>query len=367
MVWWKDNDDAAFTGIGEVSRGKWVDGSAIPCAQLSPPGLCLHVPYANYNVVEISLDGGGTWLGMTQIAGDHWRLQTAFSGLNWQFDTDCGMLTANLQGLQIQQNFSPFALQKYPSSTYAPAYPATWTYKTTGGSPSSWPGTTVQIRTRCNCFPVATSQALGSFNASLGLPWPTSAIAGDSALAVLFQTNNIVSGGAIPQPVISAEWSLVHQSSDYRLSVWLKPNEGAARGLTVSGLASSPVATLCQFVLRTPPGAAVRASNFQDNTGAANHVSAGSITYAGDVATMMACYMQYAANINSGTSLVTCGDANFGQVLQDSRAIPDSASGTYTKLFTGSSQWSTRPAGTYTTSASCPPVRPWYTAFVAVR
>lgn len=56
LVYWKGTG-AAFSGIGEVARHGWRDGSSLPCQAMAPTPVCFHVGHPGFTTVHCT--GGG--------------------------------------------------------------------------------------------------------------------------------------------------------------------------------------------------------------------------------------------------------------------------------------------------------------------
>jgi hypothetical protein len=260
----------------------------------------LPTPYANFDRVELSVNGGTTWASMTGTAGAHaWLLTLTVSGHSYTFLTNCGTPVAGDLGLKIHDNLTGHE-NYYPADSYSPTYPATWTFPTVAGSPSTWSGATILIRSRCSGTQVGFTWNAGSTAASLGAAAIPFTLPGDSLLAIYYQNGTDISGGTLATPTIPSGWTSLVTDPNKHFFMWWKPNTISPGSFTVSGIGSADLQDLFLVAFRTRPSTAIVTSNFVLNHAAATALSAGSLVISGDDVCMFGCFNQIR---NAGTSL----------------------------------------------------------------
>lgn len=367
MRWWKDDDDAAFTGIGEVSVGKWVNGAAIPCQQLVPPAPCLSAVRQNYDICEFSIDGGTTWITGTLNALDNYYCSVTIGGVLWDLLTQCGLVTTGTQGLQVQLHSNPSVQAKYQTSGNTTGYPATWSYSTVAGSPAGWPGTTVIVRTRCSGSLIYQTTLHGAGAAGATFTSPGAFRAGDSAVVFVVQYNGGSGYGPLTTPAILPSVTPFFSATSKQLFGYLIPNIASAISVTISGLANPDLSDFYYAIIRTPPGASVLSSNYKQAQPAATVLTTGNVTFTGDNATVLAVLSQYRLALGSAV-IGPWGSVTGGFALEEqpSFAVYDGST-FYKKLSDALLAKSGTPSGTYGTGVTSPVSVAWDSAIVAVR
>lgn len=268
---------------------------------LTPPPPCLHVPYANYNLVDISVDGGTTWSAATFVTNDAWDIFPTVGGIGWKVLTLCGGVVANQQALLIQQVSNPSNQSEYNTYAYSGTYPATWTFSTLAGHPTGWPGGLVKVRTRCN----------GAFRGQLQnfLAQPTAfstaaiggQIVGDSIFLLIEQAGT-TQGGSIVVPVLPTGWILLHGSSDHSSLLYWFPNAPSGKTAGVSSIGSPDILIWTMWAAITVPSTSILASTFLDAQPAATSLSVGPISFTGDAASMQGYFRQFRSQATSFTA-----------------------------------------------------------------
>jgi hypothetical protein len=292
LNYYKGNTEAVFSGVGEVARGHWRDGSEVLCTSPPPAPVCFTGVYGNFDIVEISFDGGFTYVPLSGTAGDNaWAANITVSGHLWQFHTTCGNPIAGAAGLEIVDPVSGhYAF--YPSDALVTAYPATWHFSTVAASPVGWGGGFVLVRTRCSGtstgFAVNGSANAANITVSLSI----GQLPGDTYYLAYFQNGTDVSGGVLPVPTISGGWTSVFAATSKRSYLWSIAPGTAGVSATVGGVSAADLQSLYLVGNRSRPGGGIIASLFKQAQGAATALSSGAVTFTGDQAFLYSLFVQ---------------------------------------------------------------------------
>jgi hypothetical protein len=363
LIWWNDNS-SVFSGVGEVSRGAWRDGSPLPCV----PGVpCLSSQYANYDQVVASAVSPPIFNSLIQVSGDKWGTTLSFGGYAFTFFTECGGISPGLQNISIKNATTSSSTVRYPGISLNPAYPAEWSFPTVAGSPFGWPGGTVLVRTQCSSGVVTSGHAPGLNSSSLSLTL-AGVESGDSLLAFYFQNGTDVSGsGSLPTPAISPSGTPLNADPNKRSYAWAFVNVTAPVTVTVSGIANADMSDLYCYVVRTRPSASILASLFRNAVTAASVMTTNAITFTGDHASLLAFFSQHrnaATSLSAPTFSLPTGGFSVSQ--SGSRSV---VGGTplFEILANACLQTFVSPAGTYTAGLTSSRALQYDSGILAIR
>jgi hypothetical protein len=250
------------TGSPTGSTLSWAGTPEMPIAcMLTPPPPCFTPQLANYNTVEMSFDGGVTWLSASPVGGDHWQYSYTVGGRNFLVDTFCGGLVSGSMSLEISPTTPISTAGVYPTYAFSSTYPPKWTFRTVAGNPANWTGgdtwvrISVQPKTRQTVSNVATQAT------SISCTLPAASIAGNSLALFFLQHGNDASGGILANPTTPSGWTLYATSTDKRLSAWYRLNAPSTTAISVASNGAGDLQQIFAAELATLPGAGLQGNN----------------------------------------------------------------------------------------------------------
>lgn len=266
LRWWKDDDDAVFPGTGEVSIGRWRDGSALPCSTCAP---CFHTDLPTYNQVSVRFGLTGAFHTMTHGSGDFWSVSLTGPGTGPPtilLSTDCGLSVAGCQGLKLQVTSGGGGPGKLAFFQGVSAH--LYTYWTEPDGP--YPGGYVQILIAAVVLTPSFRQ-LGQTSASnvnsLTASFPVATLAGNALIAIAHQFGVTTSGTPLGTVTVSSGFTLNSAGSNKRIFSAQKTGAASVSGVTV-GFPSTPDNCCLQiFEINTPGGVTISQITLQELAG----------------------------------------------------------------------------------------------------
>lgn len=334
---------------------------------VTPPPPCFSIPYANYNIVEISWDGGTTWNNLSITGTDVAGGQYTVGGVLWSFQTSCGLVLTGSQGLSITQVTNPTNTSSYASASYSATYPAQWGFPTLSGHPVSWPGGPVSLRTRCSGAGTTSRSQHFTNNNTPALAGLSFAKNGDSLFAWYGQVGTDASGSTLVNPTWPTGWTQLYSESNKRAYLAWKPNAAAGDGVSVTGVSSADNQHLWLFGARTRPSAQLITPVTKQNQAASLTPSSGALSFTGENAMLFALFENFRTSAIAGTEAVFSGSTGGFALLGQEHTNVVTGTPFYESLSSVLLTRGPNVAGTYTAGITSSKSYVWDSAIFAVR
>lgn len=354
------------TGCAGHADLPWSGTPSMPTAcRPFPPPPCFSTPIPNYNVTEVSVDNGATWLACTHSSFDTWVSPTiTLSGHDFRLTSQCGGISSGEMSLQIAPLPSGL-FGFYAATSYATSYPPTWSFPTVIGNPVNWPGGVVLWRTKCDgSMRLSASQTLFVPTSLTATPTGTSLV-GDSAFLWLEQFGTS-QGGSIIVPSAPAGWLLLHGSTNHSWQLWWAPNLASTISWHFTGINAPDLLRWHSWTSITRGSTSIIASAFLDGQAAATVLSAGPLAFTGDKASLFAAFAQF-RSAGSFVSASTYSAPSGGFAIVNQGGGVDGTGPPFNALSGCLLSRNAQAAATYTPGVTGSLSQTWSSAFVVVR
>jgi hypothetical protein len=283
---------------------------------------CVAAVLPNPNLVEFSLDGGSTWQSGGFSAFNTFSISNPSGATGWKLTIGCDVVGTGDISCTVSNIATPALTHDYSPSAYSSSYPPLWTFTTTSGQPTGWPGTSILFRARAIPNLNQTKASKTKSAGAVTVTFSPSTQAHDAIVLAFYQNGTDVNGVPLAAPTTPSGYSLVYAGATKRLYVYCRQDAPSTGPVSITYGGNPDQVELIGLAISDPNQHGPGTSTGIDNHAGATAIDCPAITGPGHPYLIVGLVNQHVNSPTSQTgSTFSSPTGGVNTLTQDSQSV----------------------------------------------